>query len=226
LIMTHSPSDPEAARRTTVGYPISPADEVRLVDAARMDVPPGTPGSLLARGPYTICGYLDEPARNAEAFSPDGFYDTGDVMVAEVVAGRTYYRLEDRTKDLINRGGEKVNAAEVEALLLEHPVIVEAAIVAMPDPRLGERACAFVVVGGEDGGAGEPPSLDEVRAHLAAFEVAKYKWPERIEVVDELPRTAVGKIAKTVLRDRIRRQLDAEAAAAAGAVVRAVMRGG
>lgn len=210
LIMTHSPDDPEAARRETVGYPLSPGDEVRLVDSAGRDVPRGTPGNLLARGPYTICGYLGEAERNGEAFSREGFYDTGDVMVAEAIDGRTYYRLEDRTKDLINRGGEKVNAAEVEALLLEHPTIVEAAVVAMPDPRLGERACAFVAV------EGDPPSLAEVRAHLQACEVAKYKWPERIEVIDELPRTAVGKIVKTVLRDRIRRQLDDEAAARGG----------
>ena len=205
LIMTHALDDAEAARRTTVGTPISPADEVRLVDDDGADVPPGTPGRLLTRGPYTICGYLDEADHNATAFTADGFYDTGDVMVAEIIDGRTYYRLEDRTKDLINRGGEKVNAAEVEALLLEHAAIVEAAVVAMPDERLGERACAFVVA------KGAPPTLDDVRTHLAALDVAKFKWPERIEVVAELPRTAVGKLAKNQLRDQIRSVLEHEA---------------
>ncbi len=205
LIMTHALDDPEAARRTTVGRPISPADEVRLVDDQGGDVPAGVPGRLLARGPYTICGYLDEADHNAKAFTADGFYDTGDVMAAEVVDGRTYYRLEDRTKDLISRGGEKVNAAEVEAVLLEHPAIVEAAVVAMPDERLGERACAFLVV---DGAA---PTLDDLRVHLAALDVAKFKWPERVEVVTELPRTAVGKLAKNQLRDQIRRVLEGEA---------------
>lgn len=205
LIMTHALDDAEAARRTTVGTPISPVDEVRLVDADGADVPHGQPGRLLARGPYTICGYLDEADHNATAFTADGFYDTGDVMVADVIDGRVFFRLEDRTKDLISRGGEKVNSAEVEALLLEHPAIVEAAVVAMPDERLGERACAFVVANGA------PPTLDEMRAHLAALDVAKFKWPERVEVVAELPRTAVGKLAKNQLRERIRNVLQQEA---------------
>ena len=144
MIMTHALDDPEAARRDTVGSPISPADEVRLLDPDGNEVPFGEPGELNVRGPYTICGYLNEPARNAEVFSNDSFYATGDVMVAEVIEQRVFYRLEDRTKDLINRGGEKVNTAEVEALLVEHPAIAEAAVVAMPDVRLGERACAFI----------------------------------------------------------------------------------
>jgi 2,3-dihydroxybenzoate-AMP ligase len=204
MIMTHALDDPEVARRTTVGQPLSPADEVRLLDAHGDEVARREAGELHVRGPYTICGYLDEPERNAEAFTADGFYDTGDVMVADVIFGRTFYRLEDRTKDLINRGGEKVNAAEVEALLVEHPAILEAAVVAMPDVRLGERGCAFVVA------AGAPPSLDEVRAHLDALGVAKFKWPERLEVVDELPRTAVGKVAKNVLRDVVRQLVEQE----------------
>jgi 2,3-dihydroxybenzoate-AMP ligase len=198
MIMTHALDDPASARRVTVGYPISPADEVRLLDPEGDEVPIGEPGELNVRGPYTICGYLNEPERNTEAFSVDGFYATGDVMVADVIDGRTFYRLEDRTKDLINRGGEKVNAAEIEALLVEHPAILEAAVVAMPDVRLGERGCAFITTNGD------APTLAEIGAHLEVLGVAKYKWPERVEVVDDLPRTAVGKLAKNVLRDTIR----------------------
>jgi 2,3-dihydroxybenzoate-AMP ligase len=204
MIMTHAPDDPEAARRVTVGFPISPADEVRLLDPDGNEVPFGEPGELNVRGPYTICGYLDEPERNAEVFSNDLFYATGDVMVAEIIDGRVFYRLEDRTKDLINRGGEKINTAEIEMLLVEHPSIAEAAVVAMPDERLGERACAFITT------VGDAPTLVEIREHLDALEVAKYKWPERLEIVDELPRTAVGKVAKNVLRETARGLIERE----------------
>jgi 2,3-dihydroxybenzoate-AMP ligase len=210
MIMTHALDDPEAARRDTIGSPISPADEVRLLDPDGNEVPFGEPGELNVRGPYTICGYLSEPERNAEVFSSDCFYATGDVMVAQIIEERVFYRLEDRTKDLINRGGEKVNTAEVEALLVEHPAIVTAAIVAMPDERLGERACAFITTDRD------APTLAEIRDHLATLEVAKFKWPERIEVVDELPRTAVGKVAKNVLRDNIRELLEREPKPAGG----------
>jgi len=210
MIMTHALDDPETARRETVGSPISPADEVRLLDPDGNKVPFGEPGELNVRGPYTICGYLNEPERNTEVFSSDCFYATGDVMVAQVIEQRVFYRLEGRTKDLINRGGEKVNAAEVEALLVEHPAIVEAAVVAMPDVRLGERACAFIATDRA------PPTLAEIRDHLATLEVAKYKWPERIEVIDELPRTAVGKVAKNVLRDTVRELIEAEPTPAEG----------
>lgn len=197
LVMTHSLDDPEEARRTTVGTPISPADEVRLLDAEGNEVPSGERGELHVRGPYTIRGYLHAPERNAVAFSVDGFYNTGDVMVAREIDGRTFFQVEDRTKDFINRGGEKINAAEVEMLLLEHPRIREAAVVAMPDDRLGERACAFII-------SDNDLSLEEVQHHFDVLDVAKFKWPERVEVVDALPRTAVGKTVKSELRDRAR----------------------
>jgi 2,3-dihydroxybenzoate-AMP ligase len=198
LIMTHAPDDPEASRRETVGYPISAADEVRLIDPDGNEVPVGEAGVLTVRGPYTICGYLNEPGRNAEVFGADGFYDTGDVMVAHFIEGRVHYEVADRKKDFINRGGEKVNAAEIEMLLLEHPSISEAALVSMPDDKLGERACAFITL------RGPSPTLQGIRAFLEGRGVARFKWPERLEVVDELPKTAVGKIAKNQLRDTIR----------------------
>lgn len=197
LIMTSALDDPEQARRLTVGRPLSPSDEVQLRGPDGREVAPGEPGELHVRGPYTIPGYLNEPERNAEVFDDESFYATGDVMVAHEIDGHTHYAVADRTKDLINRGGEKINSAEVEMLLLEHPRIREAALVAMPDDRLGERPCAFVVTDGE------PPSVEELREFLGRIGVARFKCPERVETVDELPRTPVGKIAKNQLRDRV-----------------------
>ncbi|GAA1749978.1 AMP-binding protein [Aeromicrobium alkaliterrae] len=187
-------------RRHTVGTPISAYDEIRVVDPAEADreCATGEPGELLVRGPYTIRGYIGAPEHDALVFTPDGFYRTGDVVAAVEVDGVLAYRVEGRIKELINRGGEKVNAAEVESLLLEHPRVVSAAVVAMPDLRLGERGCAYVIT---DDGA--PLTLDEVRTHFAAREVAKFKWPERVETRTELPRTAVGKIAKRLLAEEI-----------------------
>ncbi len=108
-----------------------------------------------------------------------------------------YLSIEGRIKDLINRGGEKINAEELELLLHQHPSISEAAVVAMPDPLLGERVCAFLV--------STDPSLDvpELQVHLDGLGVAKYKWPERVEIIDILPRTHVGKIDKKRLRDEV-----------------------
>jgi 2,3-dihydroxybenzoate-AMP ligase len=201
----------EELRRSTVGFPISPHDELRVVDPEdpSRELPPGEPGELLARGPYTIRGYVGADEHNARVFTPDGFYRTGDVVSAVEVDGVRAYRVEGRIKDVVNRGGEKVNAAEVEGLLLDHPRVATAAVVAMPDRRLGERACAFVVT--VDGG---PLTLAEVRAHFAAREVAKYKWPERVETRGLLPRTAVGKFAKRVLAAEAAALVDHSPAAA------------
>ena len=113
-------------------------------------------------------------------------------------AGRRYLSIDGRLKDVISRGGEKVNAEEVEGLLLRHPAITEAAVVAMPDPRLGERACAFVVA------RDEPVTLDDVREHLAALGVAKFKWPERLELIDAMPLTPTQKVMRGRLRERLK----------------------
>jgi 2,3-dihydroxybenzoate-AMP ligase len=189
---------PEEVRLTTVGTPLSELDEVRLLEPdGEREVPVGTVGELCARGPYTIRGYLGAPDRNAQAFTHDGFYRTGDLAAERVVDGVSHYSIEGRIKDLINRGGEKINAEELELLLVSHPGIREAALVAMPDPRLGERACAFLVA------VGEPLDMAEVRRHLGELGVAKYKWPERLVWMEALPRrSAVGKIDKSGLRER------------------------
>lgn len=196
-------------RHETVGTPLHPLDEVRVLEpGSEQPVPHGEPGELCCRGPYTICGYYRSPERNRQAFTSDGFYRTGDI-VREVPGARPdqpCYRLEDRLKDLINRGGEKVNAVEVEELLHGHPAIEQAALVAMPDPRLGERACAFIV------GSGDAPDLDELQRFLDQRGVAKYKWPERIEVREALPRTNVQKVDKKSLRAEIEALLARESA--------------
>jgi 2,3-dihydroxybenzoate-AMP ligase len=136
-------------------------------------------------------------------FTTDGFYRTGDLARITPLG----LSIEGRIKDLINRGGEKINAEEVEALLLRHPAIALAAVVAMPDPRLGERACAFVVP------RGEPPTFAEIQAHLRELGVAKFKWPERLEWRSDLPRSNVNKLDKQALRAEIRALLSAEESA-------------
>ncbi|MHB8695688.1 MAG: AMP-binding protein [Solirubrobacteraceae bacterium] len=189
-------------RHDTVGAPLHPSDEVRVLEPeSETPVQDGEPGELCCRGPYTINGYYRSPERNRQAFTSDGFYRTGDIVRA--VPGKTAdqpcYRLEDRIKDLINRGGEKVNAVEVEELLLEHPAIGDAALVAMPDERLGERACAFVVPKSTEAA----PDVASVQSYLDGRGVAKYKWPERIEIREALPRTNVQKLDKKALRAEI-----------------------
>ncbi|OLE21878.1 MAG: hypothetical protein AUG49_20985 [Catenulispora sp. 13_1_20CM_3_70_7] len=203
-----TPPDASAKlRASTVGVPISPLDEVRVLVPGTLDpAPPGTTGELCAKGPYTIPGYLDAPERNAEAFTPDGFYRTGDIVRAHEIDGQVAYSIEGRVKDLINRGGEKINAEEVERILRHHPAIAEAALVAMPDPRLGERGCAYLVpVPGQ-----AAPTVAQLRNFLERYGLAKFKWPERVEVVQALPRTVIGKVSKQELREDVRARIERE----------------
>jgi 2,3-dihydroxybenzoate-AMP ligase len=189
---------PRAARLSTVGTPLSDLDEFRILNpGSEEELPDGVTGELCCRGPYTLPGYFDAAGHNAVAFTADGFYRTGDLATVVTAAGARYLSIDGRIKDVINRGGEKINAEEVELLLVRHPAVAQAAVVAMPDPRLGERGCAYLVA------AGRPLTLDEIREHLAGLGVAKFKWPERIEWIDELPRSNVGKVDKKALRQRI-----------------------
>jgi 2,3-dihydroxybenzoate-AMP ligase len=200
FLVTPRDTSPEL-RRTTVGTPISPLDEVRVLEpGSEEEVSDGEVGELCCRGPYTLRGYygVDRP----EAFTADGFYRTGDLAAVRVLDGHRAVSIEGRIKDLINRGGEKINAEEVELLLLAHPHIVEAALVAMPDPRLGERGCAYLATDGT------PVTLEDVRDHLHALDVAKFKWPERVELLDALPRTKVGKLDKKAMTADIAARLE------------------
>ncbi|WP_238421972.1 (2,3-dihydroxybenzoyl)adenylate synthase [Gordonia sp. 'Campus'] len=196
-MFTVSPRNaPEESRLTTVGTPIASRDEIRILEpGSEVEVADGEVGELSCRGPYTIPGYFDAREHNRAAFTTDGFYRTGDLAKVVLVDGERHVSVEGRIKDLINRGGEKINAEEIEQLLVTHPRVRNAAVVAMPDPRLGERTCAYLVTAD-----GEPVSMASVRAHLEELGVAKFKWPERLEHVPELPQTNVGKIDKKRLR--------------------------
>jgi 2,3-dihydroxybenzoate-AMP ligase len=191
----------------TQGSPLSPADEIRIVNPDGTGVASGAVGELWCRGPYTIRGYFHSPDRNREAFTADGFYRTGDLVRLDPSGNLV---VEGRIKDLINRGGEKVNAEEIEAHLIAHPAVSAAAVVAMPDAILGEKACAYLSLRN-----GAALALTAMREFLAARGVAQFKWPERIELVAELPLTNVGKIRKSELRRDIAEKLAAERTASA-----------
>jgi 2,3-dihydroxybenzoate-AMP ligase len=197
LCTTTRLGDSPAVRLVSVGSPLSEYDEIRILQPdSEEEVPAGEVGELCARGPYTIRGYFDAAERNKQAFTGDGFYRSGDLASLQIIDGQPNVVLEGRIKDLINRGGEKINAEEVESLLTSHPAIDEAALVAMPDDRLGERACAFV-----HSAAGQRPTIHDIRDYLDSLGVAKYKWPERIEWVDDMPRASqLGKLDKKRLR--------------------------
>ncbi len=183
--------DDDALTHTTQGRPMSPLDELRVVDDDDRELADGTEGHLLVRGPYTIRGYYRAPEHNRQAFSADGFYRTGD-RVRRLASG--HLEVVGRAKDQINRGGEKIAAPEVEAQLMLHPAVDAAAVVAVPDPYLGERSHAYVL-------AREEVSPRALLEHLKSAGLAAYKLPDRIELCAALPKTAVGKIDKRALRE-------------------------
>lgn len=185
-------NDPEEIVVNTQGKPMSSYDEVRIVDDEDCEVKRGEVGHLLARGPYTIRGYYKTEEQNLKSFTTDGFYRTGD-MVRMTADG--YLIFEGRAKDLINRGGEKISAEEIENHLISHGAVYDAALVAMPDPYLGERACAFVIPRYQN------PNKKELIDFLRECGLSSYKIPDRIEFLSEFPKTAVGKVSKKALRE-------------------------
>jgi 2,3-dihydroxybenzoate-AMP ligase len=194
--------DSEEVRMETVGRPLSPDDEVRLVDDDDKVVAPGEVGELLARGPYTLRGYFGVPEYNARAFTSDGFYRSGDLMRLHPSGN---YMVEGRKKDLINRGGEKISAEEIENLILAHPAVQNVACVPMPDPILGERMCAYVILRSD-----ASLTLQQLVPFLLGQEIAKHKLPERLEIVHEFPLSPFGKVSKKDLTEKITQQLKAE----------------
>jgi len=187
--------DPADRRHATDGRAL-PGVELRLVDAGGAGVPAGTPGEILSRGPDLCLGYTD-PALTAAAFDEAGWYRSGDIGVLDE---RGFLTITDRVKDIIIRGGENVSAAEVEDALQRLPGVAEVAVVAAPDERLGERACAVVRL--RPGVASL--TLADVTAHLSSLGLARPKWPEDLRLVDDFPRTASGKIRKVDLRAWLR----------------------
>lgn len=188
-------TDPPELALTTQGRPISAADEIRILGEDGAEVAEGEPGRLTTRGPYTIRGYLG--GADPGSFDEEGFYASGDV-VRRLPGGHLV--VEGRVKDQVNRGGEKFAAEEVENHLIAHPGILDAVVVAVPDPRLGEKSCAVLVADRE---------LDpaEVRAFVRARGVAAYKVPDRVVLRDALPTTGVGKISRRELRERLAAEL-------------------
>jgi 2,3-dihydroxybenzoate-AMP ligase len=187
--------DPQEVKLETCGRPICPDDEVRLVDDDGREVAEGEVGELTCRGPYTLRGYYGVPEYNAKQFTSDGFYCSGDLMRRHPSGN---YVVEGRKKDLINRGGEKISAEEIENLILGHPAVQNIACVPVPDPNLGEKMCACVVLK-----SGFDLSLNELTDFLKGKEIAKFKLPERLEVFADFPVSTFGKVSKKALAEMI-----------------------
>ncbi len=191
--------DPLSRFMHTDGYAAAGV-EIKVVDDARKTLPPGCEGEEASRGPNVFMGYFDEPELTARALDEEGWYYSGDLCCMDEAG---YIKITGRKKDIIVRGGENISSREVEDILLQHPKIHDACVVAMPDERLGERSCAYVVLKAPH----HSLSLEEVVAFFSRKRVAKYKYPEHIVVIEKLPRTASGKIQKFLLRKDIMRRL-------------------
>ncbi|EGM0620717.1 medium-chain fatty-acid--CoA ligase [Escherichia coli] len=191
--------DPLSRFMHTDGYAAAGV-EIKVVDDARKTLPPGCEGEEASRGPNVFMGYFDEPELTARALDEEGWYYSGDFCRMDEAG---YIKITGRKKDIIVRGGENISSREVEDILLQHPKIHDACVVAMPDERLGERSCAYVVLKAPH----HSLSLEDVVAFFSRKRVAKYKYPEHIVVIEKLPRTASGKIQKFLLRKDIMRRL-------------------
>jgi 2,3-dihydroxybenzoate-AMP ligase len=199
VIMNTCESDPQEARYLSVGRPVSELDQVKLLKpGTEEEVALGEVGESSFKGPYTTHGYYNAPDRNAEAFTSDGFYRSGDLMSARVIDGKTYYIFEGRIKDVIDRAGEKINAGEVEEAVMTHPAVETCAVIPVNDRAVGERMCVCIVP--RDGQA--VPDVKALGQYLEKYGMAKFKWPEQVEPVPELPVTHVGKIDKLRLRQQ------------------------
>jgi 2,3-dihydroxybenzoate-AMP ligase len=190
--------DPETLIVETQGRPISPDDEVLIVDDAGAPVADGQPGALLTRGPYTIRAYHNDAGANARSFTEDGFYRTGDVVRR---TSEGYLVVMGRATDHINRAGEKISAEEVEDHLLAHPAVFDAAVVSVPDDYLGERICAFVIP------KDAAPRGVELKAWMRQRDIAAFKAPDQIIFVDDFAVTAVGKVSRRELRAALRQRI-------------------
>ncbi|EFE9202223.1 medium-chain fatty-acid--CoA ligase [Escherichia coli] len=191
--------DPLSRFMHTDGYAAAGV-EIKVVDDARKTLPPGCDGEEASRGPNVFMGYFDEPELTARALDEEGWYYSGDLCRMDEAG---YIKITGRKKDIIVRGGENISSREVEDILLQHPKIHDACVVAMSDERLGERSCAYVVLKAPH----HSLSLEEVVAFFSRKRVAKYKYPEHIVVIEKLPRTTSGKIQKFLLRKDIMRRL-------------------
>jgi 2,3-dihydroxybenzoate-AMP ligase len=204
LLMFVRLDDPEDVARETVGRPVCPDDEVRLLDDDDREILGGEVGEMCCRGPYTLRGYYAVPEYNARTFTSDGFYRSGDLMRRHKSGN---YIVEGRKKDLINRGGEKISAEEIENLILSHPAVKNVACVPVPDPILGERMCACVLLR-----ENVRLAFDELKTFLLEKEIAKYKLPERLEILPDFPLSPFGKVSKKTLTEMISKKMATEQA--------------
>ena len=188
-------ADPEEVKLETCGRPVCADDEVKLLDEDDREVAMGDVGELTVRGPYTLRGYFGVPEYNAKQFTTDGFYRSGDLMRMHPSGN---YVVEGRKKDLINRGGEKISAEEVENLILMHPAVQNVACVPMPDANMGEKMCAFVILK-----RGQLLTLSELVAFLHTKEIARFKLPERLEILADFPVSTFGKVSKKALGEMV-----------------------
>ncbi|MBR0680456.1 AMP-binding protein [Roseomonas eburnea] len=195
--------DPDPIVLETQGRPISPDDEVLILDDLGNPVPEGEPGNLLTRGPYTIRAYHNDETANARSFTPDGYYRTGDIVCR---TPQGYLVVQGRAGDHINRAGEKISAEEIEDHLLAHPNVFDAAVVSVPDEYLGERSCAFIIP------RGEKPRAVALKAWMRTRNIAEFKVPDQVVLVESFETTAAGKISRKELRARLRARLLAEEA--------------
>jgi non-ribosomal peptide synthetase component E (peptide arylation enzyme) len=188
---------------STVGRPTCPADVYKVVDKDGATLPPDTPGELLVKGPSVFTGYFRNDEENASVFEPDGFFHTGDVAK---ISPKGYLTITGRIKEMINRGGESISATQIEDLIDRHPDVAIVAVVAMPDPVMGERVCAYI-----QPKTGVTITFEAVIAFLRAEKASVLALPERIEFVNALPYTPAQKVDKKALREDIRKKLAAEA---------------
>ena len=187
---------------STVGRPTCPADTYKVVDKKGAPLPPDTPGELLVKGPSVFTGYYRNDEENARVFEPDGFFHTGDVAK---ISPRGYVTITGRIKEMINRGGESISATQIEDLIDRHPDVAIVAVVAMPDPVMGERVCAYI-----QPAKGASVTFEGVIAFLRAEKTSVLALPERIEFVEAMPYTPAQKVDKNALREDIRRRLASE----------------
>ncbi|HEX2964764.1 MAG TPA: AMP-binding protein [Syntrophorhabdaceae bacterium] len=198
------PADGTEVVFNSVGRPACPYDSIKIVDEQGREVPPEIEGELVSKGPGIFTGYFKSEEENSDIFTKDGFFKTGDKAKKDESGNIT---ITGRLKDIINRGGEKISALEIERRLCTHPLISEAVVVGMPDEVLGERICAYVVV------IDKKPAFDEVILFLKENGASVQQLPERIEFTAQLPMTKVGKVDKKMLREDIRLKVESERSA-------------
>jgi non-ribosomal peptide synthetase component E (peptide arylation enzyme) len=196
---TTSLDDPEEVVLNSIGKPCCRFDEFKVVGTEGQDMPPNTEGELLTKGPGMFSGYLGNPAENKRAFTKEGFFRTGDLAKID---GDGNLWITGRIKDIIIRGGEKISPAEIESLLRQHPSVLDAAVVPMPDPEMGEKACAYVKLKGD-----AQIALEEVVSFLKGKGASVIQLPERLEIIREIPLTKVGKADKKALEEDIKKRL-------------------